>query len=46
MVWVRLLPEAIASLDERATAEGVRRSELLRRMLTYAEQKMPGGWVP
>lgn len=40
MVGVKLYPEAIAWLDEIAEAEGVNRSEMIRRILAdYAARQ-------
>ena len=40
-VAVRLSEGGIAEIDRRANLAGVKRSEMVRRMLTYAAQKMP-----
>ena len=36
MIGVKLLPTAIAYIDELAKAEGVNRSEMVRRLLSEA----------
>lgn len=36
MVGVKLYPEAIAFIDKMAAAEGVNRSEMIRRLLAEA----------
>lgn len=46
MVWLRLPPAAITDVDKKAKAAGVKRSELLRRMLAYAARTMPQDWKP
>lgn len=40
-VTVRLTKAGADAIDTRATAAGVKRSEMVRRMLAYAEQHMP-----
>ena len=40
-VAVRLSAAGIAEIDRRAKVAGVKRSEMVRRMLTYAAQKIP-----
>jgi hypothetical protein len=34
------------ALDARAAQENLTRSDLVRRLLTYAAQRMPRGWKP
>lgn len=46
LVNVRLSEDGIAHLDERAAAEDLNRSELIRTMLAYASAHMPKGWRP
>lgn len=41
---VRVSEAAVKLLDERAEAEGIDRSELIRRLLKYALSTMPKGW--
>lgn len=43
---VRVAAAGISWLDARAAEEGIRRSELVRRMLVFAERRMPKGWKP
>ncbi len=38
---IRLTTKGAAAIDARADAAGVKRSEMVRRMLAYAEQNMP-----
>lgn len=45
-VTFRIADAGIRRLEERAAAEGVQRSELLRIMLAYADRNMPKGWRP
>lgn len=45
-VTFRIADAGIRRLEERAAAEGVQRSELLRIMLAYADRHMPKGWRP
>lgn len=45
VIAVRLSRSGITALETRAKAEGLSRSELMRRMLAYA-QRMPKGWKP
>jgi hypothetical protein len=53
LVALRLLPDAIEHLDQRAEAEQLHdeqgrpnRSEMIRVMLAYASAHMPAGWRP
>lgn len=46
MVWLRMPPDAITDVDGRAKAVGVKRSEMIRRMLAYAASAMPQDWKP
>jgi hypothetical protein len=46
VVSIRLSDAGIAHLDELAKVDGVKRSELVRRMLAYATARMPRGWKP
>lgn len=46
MVSIRLSPDGLAYIDDRAKTETVNRSELIRRMLAYASTRMPKGWKP
>jgi hypothetical protein len=48
---VKLLDSEIAAIDQRALDEGLtirngepNRSEMMRRMLAYADRYMPKGW--
>ena len=43
---VRLTPAALARVDERAAKDARSRSDMLRLMLQFADQKMPEGWRP
>lgn len=43
---IRLKPEALARIEARAQADHRNRSEMIRLMLAYADQKMPAGWKP
>ena len=47
LVALRLSEQDIEHIDQRAAQEcdGVR-SEMIRRMLTYAAQHIPKGWKP
>ena len=45
-VTIRLSAAGIEKLDELAAVEGVDRSEVMRRMLSYAARHMPKGWKP
>lgn len=52
-VQVRLLPEVVYYLDQRAEEEELHdergrpnRSAMIRLMLTFAAQRMPKGWRP
>ena len=40
---VRLTKVGAKAIDTRAITTGVKRSEMVRRMLAYAEQNMPRG---
>lgn len=42
-ITFRLSDAGLAAVEARAEAAGVKRSEMLRRMLAYAEAKMPKG---
>lgn len=46
LVAIRLSDQGIAHVDQRAEAEGVNRSEMIRLMLAFASAKMPKGWRP
>lgn len=46
VLTLRLAQSGIDWIDERAAAEGVQRSELVRRMLAYSVRYMPKGWKP
>ncbi len=41
LIAVRLKPAALDRVDERARRAGVKRSEMIRRMLAYAASRMP-----
>lgn len=45
-VTFRLAEDAIAFIAARAAEEGIQRSEMIRKMLTYAARHMPKGWKP
>lgn len=45
-VGVWLSETSAARIAQRAERENVSKSEMLRRMLAYAEWKMPKGWKP
>jgi len=45
-IAVRVKRTGIDVLNERARVEGVKRSELVRRMLAFASAHMPVGWRP
>lgn len=45
-VAVRLNPDGLAWIDELAAERGINRSETLRLMLAYAQQRMPRTWKP
>ena len=53
LVATKLYDDEIAALDQRALDEGLtirggepNRSEMIRRMLAYAQRHMPKGWKP
>jgi hypothetical protein len=46
LVAIRLATDEIAWLDQRAEAEGLNRSEVVRRALAYARKHMPADWRP
>jgi hypothetical protein len=43
---LRLTAAGAAHIDQRAAEQMTTRSEMARRMLTYAAQHMPQGWRP
>ncbi|HEU4541749.1 MAG TPA: ribbon-helix-helix protein, CopG family [Jiangellaceae bacterium] len=44
---IKLSEQGIEHIDQRAAAETAgNRSEMIRRMLAFAAQKMPKGWKP
>jgi metal-responsive CopG/Arc/MetJ family transcriptional regulator len=45
-IAVRVSAAGLTAIDERAEEEDRTRSEIIRRMLAYAVQKMPRGWKP
>lgn len=45
-IAVRITPAAVAVVDQWAEAEDRSRSDMVRRMLTYAARHMPKGWKP
>ena len=46
LVAIRLSEQGIEHIDERAAEVEVNRSEMIRRMLAYAQRHMPKGWKP
>ncbi len=44
LVAIKLAQDGIDWIDQRATTEDVNRSEMIRRMLAYAQRNMPKGW--
>jgi hypothetical protein len=44
-VMFRLSKEAQADIEARAAAQGINRSEMIRRMLAYASKHMPEDWT-
>ena len=45
-VAVRISPAGLKDVDKRAEEEDRTRSEMIRRMFTYASRYMPKGWTP
>ena len=45
-IAVRISPSGLRAVDQRTEEEDRSRSEMVRRMLAYAAQKMPKGWKP
>ena len=45
-VAVRLSEDDREHIDNRAADRGVKRSEMVRLMLTYATRNMPKDWTP
>lgn len=45
-IAVRVTQAAADAVDAYAEAEDRTRSEIVRRMLTYASRTMPKGWKP
>jgi hypothetical protein len=43
-VWIG--DGGVRAVDDRARSEHVTRSEVVRRMLAFAAQRMPSGWQP
>lgn len=46
LVALRLAVNGLARIDARAERRRVDRSEMMRRMLAYADQHMPEEWTP
>ncbi len=46
LIALRVSPLALENVDMWAETVGVNRSEMLRRMLAYAERTMPQKWRP
>jgi hypothetical protein len=46
MLSARVAKPGVEAIEQRAKAEGVDRSELIRHMLAYALHHMPKGWKP
>lgn len=44
LIALRVSPAAVKHIDSLADREGITRSEMIRRMLSYAVKHMPKGW--
>jgi metal-responsive CopG/Arc/MetJ family transcriptional regulator len=46
LVAIKLSQDGIDWIDQAAEEAEVNRSEMIRRMLAYAQRHMPKGWTP